>query len=640
MLFSHVIGFFQRKSFAMSRKNRNFATSMGKLNIINPIRKNAPFAFFMFALGVLAAYLTVLYKAKAVPYEHIWAETFFGVYIVCCVLSAIPWKRVRAVLRGIIYAIIYPLSVVDVYCAAKLDTVINPSILTLVTETDSREAGEFVQMYLTPDVLLSNVGIILLVPLAHILFTIFRKRIPHIPVDAIPQNRSSHFRLISNTICLGLLTYCAVVSVQNYRKLYTLMAQPTIGDVEHRLTEKDPGAQFLPLYRTVFSLNAARLTGKQLDVLKQVVADVRIDSCSVTSPNIVFIIGEAYNKQHSQLYGYEKPTTPRQLEMQKNGSLVSFNDVVSPWNLTSYVFKLMMSTYVVGDEGDWCDQPLIAAVFRKAGYHVTFITNEFLYQAKQAVYDFSGGFFLNDPQLSERQFDTRNTRLHVFDESLLAEYEAHKHEMYGQYADSIDCDPKPHLTILHMIGQHVNYRTRCPKKQKHFTKDDYSDRTDLSAKWRQDVADYDNATLYNDSVLGEIVKRFEDTNTIIIYMPDHGEEVHPKELPHFIGRMHSTEITPRLAREEFEIPFWIYATPKYQALHPEIWKQVNNSKSRKYMTDAMPHLLMYLAGIHCSYYRESLNVLSPQYNEARPRILKNQKSYDEVMRKQAEGTGR
>lgn len=597
---------------------------MSKLSIINPIRKNAPFAFFMYVLGVLAAYLTVLYTAKEKPYDHIWAETFLGVYIACCVLSAIPGKRLRAVLRGIVYAVIYPLSVVDVYCVAKLDTAINPSILTLITETDSREAGEFVQMYLSPDILLGNVGIILLVPLVHILYTIFRKHIPHITLN-------TRLLRISGFVCAGLLVYCAVVSLPNYQKLCTLMSQPTIGDVEHRLTEKDHGNQFLPLYRTVFSLNAARLAGKQIDTIRQVVADVRIDSCSVTSPNIVFVIGEAYNKHHSQLYGYEKGTTPRQLALRENGSLVSFDDVVSPWNLTSYVFKLMMSTYVVGDEGDWCDQPLIAAVFRKAGYHVTFITNEFLYKAKQAVYDFSGGFFLNDPQLSESQFDTRNTRLHVFDESLLSEYDAHKREMYGQYADSIDSDPTPHLTILHMIGQHVNYRTRCPKKQKHFTKDDYSDRTDLTAKWRQDVADYDNATLYNDSVLGEIIKRFEDTNTIIIYMPDHGEEVHPKELPHFIGRMHSTEISSRLAREEFEIPFWIYATPKYQSLHPEIWQQVNNSKSRKYMTDAMPHLLMYLAGIHCSYYREELNILSPKYNEARPRILKNQKSYDEVV---------
>ena len=46
----------------------------------------------------------------------------------------------------------------------------------------------------------------------------------------------------------------------------------------------------------------------------------------------------------------------------------------------------------MGDKGDWCDYPLFPEIFRKAGYHVTFMTNQFLPQAKEAVYDFSGGF--------------------------------------------------------------------------------------------------------------------------------------------------------------------------------------------------------------------------------------------------------
>jgi heptose-I-phosphate ethanolaminephosphotransferase len=49
------------------------------------------------------------------------------------------------------------------------------------------------------------------------------------------------------------------------------------------------------------------------------------------------------------------------------------------------------------------------------------------------------------------------------------------------------------------------------------------------------------------------------------------------------------------------------------------------------MTDALPHLLMYLGGIHCQYYNPELNILSPKYNEQRPRILKNQTDYDVLM---------
>lgn len=97
--------------------------------------------------------------------------------------------------------------------------------------------------------------------------------------------------------------------------------------------------------------------------------------------------------------------------------------------------------------------------------------------------------------------------------------------------------------------------------------------------------------------------------------------------------MHSTTITERLAREEFEIPFWIWASKSYRKSHPELWKAIRTSANKPYMTDALPHLLMYLAGIKCKYYRDDLNILSPEYNASRPRILKHQTDYDVVMKR-------
>lgn len=590
-----------------------------------PIERNMPFMMFMYILCMMAAACTVVVSGDQTLYENAWSETFLNVYLVCVVLMALPTKKVnvRAIARGIIYAIMYPLAIIDVYCYVKFDAPINPSIMMLAGETDTREAGEFLQMYLSPDLLLTYVGMIMLVPVAHIIWTILKRR--QKPV-VLPFGA----RVAAGALVVALSVYTAITSWYNYSQMYDLMTQGSIGDVEHKLTEKDKPTQYFCVYRAAFSLYANHLASKQIDKIYEVLDNVKVDSCSVTSPNIVLIIGEAYNKYHSQLYGYDKATTPRQLELRNKGELISFDDVVSPWNLTSYVFKHIMSTYVVGDEGEWCDYPLFGSLFRKAGYHVTFLTNEFLPQAKQAVYDFSGGFFLNDKRLSDAQFDTRNSELHVFDESLLSDYDNLKHDIYGGYADSIDSDKKPHLTIFHLMGQHVNYRIRCPQRKKRFKPEHYADRTDLTEKWKKNLSDYDNATMYNDSIVTEIIHRFDGTNTIVLYMPDHGEEVHSRELPHYFGRMHSTRITRRLAREEFGIPFWVYATPKYRELHPEIWDAVKSARSKKYMTDALPHLLMHLAGIHCPYYREELDILSPKYNEGRKRILKHQTDYDEV----------
>lgn len=107
-------------------------------------------------------------------------------------------------------------------------------------------------------------------------------------------------------------------------------------------------------------------------------------------------------------------------------------------------------------------------MFRKAGYHVTFLTNQFLSKAKEAVYDFSGGFFLNNPTLDKAQFDTRNTELHQYDEGLLADYDNFVKEGKIQLAEKRRDTIHHNLVIFHLIGQHVTYKDRYPKDRSHF----------------------------------------------------------------------------------------------------------------------------------------------------------------------------
>src|SRR3712207_6721014 len=178
------------------------------------------------------------------------------------------------------------------------------------------------------------------------------------------------------------------------------------------------------------------------------------------------------------------------------------------------------------------------------------------------------------------------------------------------------------LIIFHLIGQHVTYKQRSPKGRKHFKGNDYAEpRPELNGRQRRVLADYDNAVLYNDSVVDQICRRFENKDAIVIYMPDHGEECFEGNRG-FICRNHSARIDYDLARYEFEIPFWIWCSHSYAVKHPELYKEIVQAKNRALMTDALPHMLLYLAGISAPYYREAYNVLSPNYDERRPRILK------------------
>ena len=611
--------------------------------LLKPIALNAVFFVTMYVLGVLCAFLTLPEQKGSHLYDNLFSELFLDIYLACVLLLLIP-SRVRRWVRGLFYVVFYTVAIIDVFCFWKFSSSLTPTMLLLVGETNSREAGDFFNTYLSTDVIFSPIGWLLLLILFHILFVCRQWLYKFIPESykRFLQNATEKLRLfacryrlrfVGGIAVLALFITGVINSYNNKVQMTRLMTADTIGTVEHILTEKNRACFYLPIYRLAFSVYSNHLASQQVNRCIAAAKTVKVDSCSYQSPNIVLIIGESYGKVHSQLYGYKYPTTPRQVKLERSGLLTRFSDVVSCWNLTSFVFKNVLSMHVVGQKGEWCDYALFPELFKKAGYNVTFLTNQFLPQAKEAIYDFSGGFFLNNPELSKFLFTTRNNSLHRFDEGLLADYDdliKSGDIVINNARDRKSAAKDPNLIIFHLIGQHVNYRTRVPNDRRVFTAADYAEsRPDLSERRRRVLADYDNACLYNDSIVASIIKRFENTNSIVIYMPDHGEECYEPGR-NFICRNHSADVDWPLAHYEFEVPFWIYCTHRYAVTHPEIFKAIKDAKDKRFMTDALPHMLVWLAGISAKDYRPEYNLLSPQYNERRPRILKHVADYDKL----------
>ncbi len=600
-----------------------------------PLLKNGVFFFAMYVLGILCAYLTLPDNKGQDVYDNLWLELFLDVYFACAVLTVIPAK-VRRWVRLALYVVLYGVALTDVFCFWKFGSVISPSMLMLVGETDSREAGEFLSTYLSLDVLSSPVAWIMLLFILHSLVDLRKPLCRLLKVDYAKLQARFHFGFLRffhrymlypecGMLVLALLAWSVVTSWGNKRGMARLMTADTIGSIEHILTEPDHGEFYLPIYRLAFSVYSNHLASQQVDKCVAASKRVVVDSCSFRSPTIVLIIGESYSKAHCQLYGYPQKDTPRQRRLERGGWLTKFNDVVSCWNLTSFVFKNVLSMHVVGEKGEWCDYPLFPELFRKAGYQVTFLTNQFLLAAGQAVYDFSGGFFLNDPVLSKAQFDLRNTSLHRFDEGLLSDYDNFLNEGKINLKGN-------NLIIFHLIGQHVSYNTRYPKDRAKWHADDYKElRPDIAGDHyrRRMIAAYDNACLYNDSIVTQIVKRFEDKDAIVVYMPDHGEEIFEPGRD-IICRNHSATVDWPLAHYEFEVPFWIWCSRKYAHREPEVFKAIKDAKNRRFMTDALPHMMVWLAGISSKDYNDKYNLLSPNYDESRPRVLKNSVDYDKL----------
>ena len=316
-----------------------------------PIKANTLFFVTMYLLGVVGEWLTLPNIKGIHLYGNLYLELFIDIYVVCALLMLLPGK-VRMWVRRLIYIIVYSVAIVDIYCFWKFRSTITPTMLLLVDETDSREAGEFLRSYLSPEVVFSPVGWVFLLIGVHALAVWKRHWLKQrlLPV-------AEKYAPVLGGLVVVAGVWATVSSWHNKTALAKLLTARTIGEVEHTLTDPQHAVLYTPLWRLTFSVYANSLAAQQISRLVQNVDKIQVDTCSFRSPTIVLIIGESYGKHHSQQYGYELPTTPRQSARERRGRLVKFTDVVSPWNLTSFVFKNTFSLHVIGQPGEWCPKP-------------------------------------------------------------------------------------------------------------------------------------------------------------------------------------------------------------------------------------------------------------------------------------------
>ena len=549
-----------------------------------PIRQHLLTACFLYLLGLITLLIEVVGLNWKFPKFNLFS-LLLDVYLLCLVLTLLPRKISRWV--SVAAAIVlYALAVVDAFCVTYFHAVIGPEILNVVLETTGRESGEFIDKYIRPDVLFTGVGLVLLCAAAHIFVSRYEVRGNWHPVPRI-------------VLALALLASFGI-AIGSRINMVQLLCAPSVVELDRHISNQSLNT---PVNNLLFSIKMRMLASYALDDLTAFQEQVTVDGCDHTSPCMVLIIGESYIKRHSQLYGYQRPTTPRQLAMMRDSSLTVFTDVMTPSNLTSTVFKHVFSLHSADDPTDWSHFPLFPVLFRKAGYQVTFLTNQFVKTVTQDAFNISGGLFLNHTRLSQLQFDQRNSESHQYDMGLLDDY-----RRLCPASDTL----RPRLIIFHLAGQHIDFHKRCPDSLRQFSAADYADRQDLNDDERQLVADYDNATYYNDKVVDAIVRTFAGDEAIVIYMPDHGEECFD-EL-HRMGRLPQGQPDdPRVVRAEYEIPFWIWCSPSYRERHPALMAQIGAARRRTFSTDHLPHLLLSLAGIRTAYYRPERDLLHPHY---------------------------
>ena len=475
-------------------------------------------------------------------------------------------------------------------------------VILLIFETNVQESTEFIQAALAHPGTWYAVAITILTGIA----ACYLARLSRKPFK---------YKKALAFVVFALIAWSGVRQVSAYYKLFRCFSSAS--------TTVCNDTRFIPHLNTPFvrlaygaAFNMA--TSAELDVLETTVAATTVDSCSYRCPLIVFVIGESFNKHHTPLYEKDYlPTTPLLMQQQQKGNLVVYTDAVAPFNFTSNAFKYMFSTWDEESEDEWTRHTLFPAVFKKAGYCVDFYTNQFA-MAQTDMWDFAGGTVFNHHGLSELQFTHRNPDIFDYDGELLRELPP---------ADSLTA--RPTLLIVHLRGQHVKYDNRYPQEYAKFTPND--EKTPFGGQTGREIAaHYDNATLYNDAVVNTVFEMLKNTDGIGIFLSDHGEEVYDWRDKY--ERTNERTITPEIARYQYEIPLMFYMTDTFKVRHPDVAEVVTTSANRPFISSDLCHLLFYLGGISIADYQEKRNILSPQYDKTRKRIIGSNTDYDELMR--------
>ena len=517
-----------------------------------------------------------------------WFLIFLHAYLLASVVTLCRSRIVKA----LAYLIIYILFTTEIVLEWIFGMNISPTVITLLVETNARESREFMESLLSKPQLWQ-------VPLCIIGMTVL-----NIIAEKNRQRvrgwiKGSKTVKILKGLAIALLIGGIIFSY-NY---ISLLKCKEMNDVdEWRSHMRHPDDLVTKVMVSLYDMHIAEkeMAGvirmaEQIEVMPQTTRD--------DSLNIIVVIGESYIREHAALYGYPLQTTPFLSHEQQEGRLFVFTDMVSPYNQTTRVIRNLLSCNSLGHGEDWSSAPPFTAVFKKNGYHVTMYDNQ-----KNAdmgfVFAYSLNTYLYHPQIMENCYHETNDSTFEFDGQLI-----------DDYRNKSTLPASRRLILFHLLGQHIGFQYRYPKAYTHFTADSIRFRKEswLTDEMREDIVHYDNATRYNDDVMKQIISLYNQENTVIIYLSDHGEEVF--DYRDNLGRDDwSMGSDPRqVLRWQYMVPFIVWCSDKYAATHPDVTEQLRQATDRPAMLDNVCQLLFHLSGLYTSYYHQDRDVLSPDY---------------------------
>ena len=471
-------------------------------------------------------------------------------------------QTVYAVIVIILHNIV---GIIDYFLLCHFRSVIDICVLNTMLLTTCGEASEFIATYITPYTIVVFLIVCVLINVLVYKISIYLSRFRY-PLWTIRiAAMLSIVFLIGNAVLFMLFNISANAKTPMHHALIRV------------------GREYVRLR-----------VGVHIDELLQVGRELRAVSTLGEPLKMVIIIGESHSVYHTSLYGYEKDTYPLLTERDKKGELFVMQQAASAHDVTS---PTMWSIFSLDSMGHFTnDVPLFPMVFKAAGYHTFMYDNEFLKNDMLYV--------MTNSALSDMMYDNRNTHYYDYD---------------GDMVDELPVtDDSLAMYIVHLTGHHFEYGKRYPKSFAKFKYSDYN--TSHPKDEKEIIATYDNACLYNDYVIDAVIKKFENYNSVVVYLADHGEEIY--DLSDYLGHMSSkTSSDPSY---QLRVPFLVWLSASFREHHPDIVNKLRSRLDMHIKTDDVSHFLIHIAGIETNWLHKNRSYITDgEYN--------GWKSYQEII---------
>ena len=312
----------------------------------------------------------------------------------------------------------------------------------------------------------------------------------------------------------------------------------------------------------------------------------------------VLILGESTARSHMGLYGYERQTTPR-LDSMSN-SLWRFNDVISPnaHTIESIPKMLTLGNY---ENLDLIPKGSIIQLANAAGFKTFWLSNQRPVGINESLVTKIAR------SASEVKFTTTMHGRHnrILDQALLPELDAILKTSTQQ----------PKFIIVHLAGTHMLYENRYPEDEQEFW--DTPNIAYTSEDNFRIVNHYDNAILYTDFIIHDIIKKIEalKTKSTVLFLSDHGEELFQDA--DFAG--HNEDVA---TKSMYDIPFFLWQSERYANDQSLIF-----DANRPYMTDDFFHTMAEVLQISSNVVDTTRSIFSKSF-KARPRLVLSGQDYD------------